>query len=118
MRADARARASHRLHQHTSRLRDGLRVFARIGKQYKLAISLHPPNVPLRDKLVPVNDKIGIDAILDAADDYFEQTGRRVTFEYVLLAEVNDEPQHARQLANLLRGRCAHVNLIPMNGVS
>lgn len=91
--------------------------FARLGKQYNLAISLHAPNDSLRDTLVPVNNKIGVDAILAAADDYFDQTGRRVTFEYVLLAKVNDEPQHARQLANLLRGRCAHVNLIPMNGV-
>ncbi len=95
-----------------------IREFARIGKQYNLAISLHAPNNTLRNQLVPVNDKIGVDAILDAADDYFDVTGRRVTFEYVLLAKVNDEPQHAQQLAHLLRGRCAHVNLIPMNGVS
>lgn len=95
-----------------------IREFARIGKEYNLAISLHAPNDPLRDKLVPVNDKIGVAAILDAADEYFDITGRRVTFEYVLLAKVNDEPQHAQQLAGLLRGRCAHVNLIPMNGVS
>ena len=95
-----------------------IREFAHNGKQYNLAISLHAPNNTLRDKLVPVNDKIGVEAILDAADEYFEVTGRRVTFEYVLLAEVNDEPQHAQQLAQLLRGRCAHVNLIPMNGVS
>lgn len=95
-----------------------IREFAHTGKQYNLAISLHAPNNTLRDKLVPVNDKIGVDAILDAADEYFEVTGRRVTFEYVLLAQVNDEPQHAQQLAQLLRGRCAHVNLIPMNGVS
>lgn len=95
-----------------------IREFARIGKQYNLAISLHAPNNTLRDQLVPVNDKIGVEAILDAADEYFEMTGRRVTFEYVLLAQVNDEPQHAQQLAQLLRGRCAHVNLIPMNGVS
>lgn len=95
-----------------------IREFAHTGKQYNLAISLHAPNNTLRDRLVPVNDKIGVEAILDAADEYFEVTGRRVTFEYVLLAEVNDEPQHAQQLAQLLRGRCAHVNLIPMNGVS
>ncbi|MBM3969951.1 MAG: 23S rRNA (adenine(2503)-C(2))-methyltransferase RlmN [Planctomycetes bacterium] len=95
-----------------------IREFAHSGKQYNLAISLHAPNNTLRDKLVPVNDRIGVDAILDAADEYFEVTGRRVTFEYVLLAQVNDEPQHAQQLAQLLRGRCAHVNLIPMNGVS
>lgn len=95
-----------------------IREFARIGKEYNLAISLHAPNDQVRDKLVPVNDKIGVNAILEAADEYFEITGRRVTFEYVLLATVNDEPQHAQQLAQLLRGRCAHVNLIPMNGVS
>lgn len=95
-----------------------IREFAHTGKQYNLAISLHAPNNTLRDRLVPVNDKIGVEAILDAADEYFEVTGRRVTFEYVLLAQVNDEPQHAQQLAQLLRGRCAHVNLIPMNGVS
>ncbi len=95
-----------------------IREFARIGKEYNLAISLHAPNDSLRDKLVPVNDKIGLGAILDASDEYFEITGRRVTFEYVLLAKVNDEPQHAQQLVHLLRGRCAHVNLIPMNGVS
>ena len=95
-----------------------IREFARTGKQYNLAISLHAPNNALRDKLVPVNDKIGVEEILDAADEYFDVTGRRVTFEYVLLAQVNDEPQHAQQLAQLLRGRCAHVNLIPMNGVS
>lgn len=95
-----------------------IREFARVGKQYNLAISLHAPNDSLRDRLVPVNDKIGVDAILEAADDYFEVTGRRVTFEYVLLAKVNDEPQHAQQLVGLLKGRCAHVNLIPMNGVS
>ena len=95
-----------------------IREFARNGKQYNLAISLHAPNDPLRSQLVPVNTNIGVDAILAAADDYFAETGRRVTFEYVLLAKVNDEPQHARQLASLLRGRCAHVNLIPMNGVT
>ena len=95
-----------------------IREFARNGKQYNLAISLHAPIDSLRNKLVPVNSNIGVDAILAAADDFFAVTGRRVTFEYVLLAKVNDEPQHARQLATLLRGRCAHVNLIPMNGVS
>jgi 23S rRNA (adenine2503-C2)-methyltransferase len=95
-----------------------IREFAQSGKQYHLAISLHAPNNALRDRLVPVNDRIGIEAILAAAEEYFEITGRRVTFEYVLLAEVNDQPEHARQLAQLLRNRCAHVNLIPMNGVA
>lgn len=91
---------------------------ASVGKPYNLAVSLHAPTDELRNQLVPVNDKIGIAAILEAADEYFERTGRRVTYEYVLLAGVNDSPTEAKQLAALLRHRKAHVNLIPMNGVT
>ncbi len=99
-------------------LPEKIRELAQLGKQYNLAISLHAPNDELRNQLVPVNDKIGVDAILEAADDFFAMTGRRVTYEYVLLSGVNDEPQHARQLAKRLQSRIAHVNLIPMNGVT
>lgn len=99
-------------------LPEKIRELAKSGKQYNLAVSLHAPNDELRNRLVKVNDKIGIDAILDAADDYFEITGRRLTYEYVLLSGVNDDPSHARQLAKRLQSRIAHVNLIPMNGVS
>ncbi len=99
-------------------LPDKIRELAKSGKQYNLAVSLHAPNDVIRDKLVPVNDKIGMAAILRAADDYFEITGRRVTYEYVLLSGVNDDPQHARILAKELQSRIAHVNLIPMNGVT
>ncbi len=98
-------------------LPDKIRELALLGKPYNLAVSLHAPNDRLRNELVPVNVRIGIQAILEAADEYFQRTGRRVTYEYVLLANVNDEPQHARQLASLLKRRNAHVNLIPMNGV-
>jgi 23S rRNA (adenine2503-C2)-methyltransferase len=62
--------------------------------------------------------KVGIAAILAAADDYFQATGRRVTFEYVLLARINDRPRHARKLAALLAGRAALVNVIPYNAVA
>ena len=99
-------------------LPDKIRELAKSGKQYNLAVSLHAPNDVIRDKLVPVNDKIGMAAILQAADDYFEMTGRRVTYEYVLLSGVNDDPQHAQILARELQTRIAHVNLIPMNGVT
>ncbi len=95
----------------------GIRELAAHGKPYNLAVSLHAPNDELRNRIVPVNDRIGIDAILAAADEYFEQTGRRVTYEYVLLGGVNDAPEHARQLARLLQSRTAHINLIPMNPV-
>lgn len=91
---------------------------ARTNASYRLAVSLHAPNDGLRNQLVPVNDKIGLDAIMKAVDNYFEVSGRRLTFEYVLLAEINDNPQHARELAQLLRGREALLNVIPYNPVA
>lgn len=84
---------------------------------YHLAISLHAPNDTLRNQLVPVNKKIGIASILEAADRYFDATGRRLTFEYVLLKDLNDSQQCAEQLVKLLRGRTAMLNVIPYNPV-
>jgi 23S rRNA (adenine2503-C2)-methyltransferase len=71
----------------------------------------------LRTRIVPTNDKTGIPEILAAADYFFEKTGRQVTYEYVLLGGLNDSPREARELATLLQGRKAHVNLIPFNDV-
>ncbi len=99
-------------------LPEKIRELAEIDRQYNLAVSLHAPNDELRTKLVPVNKNIGIEQVLAAADYHFEKTGRRVTYEYVLLSGVNDLPEHARQLAALIKPRIAHVNLIPMNGVT
>lgn len=98
-------------------LPEKIRELSGTGKPYNLAVSLHAPNDELRNQLVPVNENVGIEAILQAADAYFESTGRRVTYEYVLLAGLNDAPHHAWQLVSLLKSRTAHVNLIPMNGV-
>jgi 23S rRNA (adenine2503-C2)-methyltransferase len=81
-----------------------------------LAVSLHAPNDELRSELVPINRKHPIADLLDACWHYVEkQNARSVTFEYVMLDDVNDRPEHARQLASLLRGRPAKVNLIPFN---
>jgi 23S rRNA (adenine2503-C2)-methyltransferase len=91
---------------------------ARHKVHYRLAVSLHAPNDDLRNQLVPVNKNIGLEAILEAADHYFEVSGRQLTFEYVLLADVNDAPEQARQLARLLRGREALLNVIPYNPVA
>jgi len=99
-------------------LPDKIRELALIDRQYNLAVSLHAPNDELRTKLVPVNKNIGIEQVLAAADYHFEKTGRRVTYEYVLLSGVNDQPEHARQLVDLVKPRIAFVNLIPMNGVT
>ncbi|MEZ6056629.1 MAG: 23S rRNA (adenine(2503)-C(2))-methyltransferase RlmN [Planctomycetaceae bacterium] len=99
-------------------LPDKIREFARSGFAYNLAVSLHAPNDALRTQIVPVNRNIGIAAILDAADDYFDTVGRRVTYEYVLLSGVNDSPEHASELGRLMKDRFALINLIPMNSVS
>jgi 23S rRNA (adenine2503-C2)-methyltransferase len=91
---------------------------AALNRQYHLAVSLHAATDALRNILVPVNDAIGLNTIMTAADDYFRQTGRQVTYEYVLLRDVNDRPADAQALARLLATRRAHVNLIPYNSVA
>lgn len=102
----------------TVALPDGIRRLARDNCQYHLAVSLHAANDALRNQIVPTNRGFGVAAILAAADDYFAQTGRRVTFEYVLLSGVNDRPDDAAELVKLLRGRPALINVIPYNPVS
>lgn len=83
---------------------------------YRLALSLHAPNDALRRQLVPVHQSL--ESLLAAADRYFEVSGRRMTFEYVLLAGINDHAQHARELAHLLGQREAMLNVIPYNPVA
>ncbi len=81
-----------------------------------LAVSLHAPNDELRSELVPINRKHDIAELLEACWHYLdEQNGRSVTFEYVMLDGVNDQPRHARELAKLLHGKPAKLNLIPFN---
>ncbi len=81
-----------------------------------LAVSLHAPNDELRSQLVPINRKHNIAELLEACWHYLdEQNGRSVTFEYVMLDGVNDQPEHARELAKLLHGKPAKLNLIPFN---
>jgi len=86
--------------------------------QLTLAVSLHAPNDALRTRLVPVNKTYPLERLMASCRRYAEHTGRRLTFEYVLLAGVNDEPQYARELAGLLRGTSAAVNVIPYNPTS
>ncbi|MCA9204666.1 MAG: radical SAM protein, partial [Planctomycetales bacterium] len=86
--------------------------------RYHLAVSLHASNNTLRDQLVPVNKSIGIENVLAASDRYFEASGRRLTFEYVMLAGINDRPEHAQELVACLRGRAALLNVIPYNPVA
>jgi 23S rRNA (adenine2503-C2)-methyltransferase len=95
-----------------------MRRLAELDTRYNLAVSLHAPDDQLRNQLVPVNKAIGLANIISAADQYFHASGRRLTFEYVLLAGINDRPEHAEALVKLLRGRAALLNVIPYNPVS
>jgi 23S rRNA (adenine2503-C2)-methyltransferase len=80
-----------------------------------LALSLHAPDDDLRDELVPINQRWKVAEVLEAAWDYAARTGRRVSIEYALIKDVNDQGWRADLLGTLLKGRSAHVNLIPLN---
>jgi 23S rRNA (adenine2503-C2)-methyltransferase len=85
------------------------------GLTARLALSLHAPDDELRDELVPVNQRWKVAEALDAAWEYAEATGRRVSIEYALIRDINDQPWRADLLGSLLAGHLAHVNLIPLN---
>lgn len=82
-----------------------------------LSISLHAPTDELRTQLMPINKTFSIGEVVDAGGRYAASTGRRVTYEYILIDGVNDAPEHARQLSTLLKDQLANVNLIPINPV-
>ncbi len=98
-------------------LPDKMRKLAAMDRSYNLAVSLHAPTEALRDRLVPINAKVGLREVVDAADEYFRRSGRRVTFEYVMIRGVNDGLAEAKALADLLEAKKAHANLIPYNPV-
>ena len=91
--------------------------FADYDTQINLAISIHAPNDELRSKLMPVNRRFPFIDLLEACKYYIARTGRRITFEYALINKVNDRPEHAKELGELLKGMLCHVNLIPVNYV-
>lgn len=86
--------------------------------QIVLAVSLHASNQALREQLIPSAKKFTLAQLLDECRDYVQVTGRRVTFEYVLLAGINDLPENAQELVHCLKGFQTHVNLIPYNPIS
>jgi 23S rRNA (adenine2503-C2)-methyltransferase len=95
-----------------------MRDLAHEGLPINLAISLHAPNEPLRKQLIPWAEHFALNEIMDAARRYFDETGREITLEYILLAGVNDRPEHARELVKVCRTIRANVNLIRYNEVS
>ena len=91
---------------------------AQCGLPVNLAVSLHAPNDAIRSQTMPVARVYPMEQLLQACRDYFETTGRRVTFEYALISGVNDTDACARELGHRLRGMNCHVNLIPVNSVA
>lgn len=83
-----------------------------------LSVSLHCPDNEGRSRIMPVNRRYPLEELMRACRDYFRQTGRRISYEYAMIAGVNDAPEQAQRLAQLLKGQPAHVNLIPLNPVA
>ncbi len=98
-------------------IRDRIPQLAKHRGQFTLAVSLHASNQKLREKLIPNAGGYPIEKIIADCREYVKISGRRVTFEYILLAEFNDRPENAEELASLLRGFQSHVNLIPYNPI-
>lgn len=94
-----------------------IRELAEKKLQITLALSLHAPNQEKRRELMPVANKYELSSVIDACKTYVELTGRRITFEYSLVAGANDSPENAKELADLIKGINCHVNLIPVNPI-
>jgi 23S rRNA (adenine2503-C2)-methyltransferase len=94
-----------------------IRKFTSFELPVTLALSLHAPNDPLRRELIPWASYATIAELLDACDEYFQKTGREITLEYLLLRNVNDRPEHARELGEVAQRLRANVNLIRYNEV-
>lgn len=89
--------------------------FIQDGKQVNLAVSLHAPNDKIRNKIMPINRVYNIKQLIEALKQYIFKTNRRVTFEYIMLKDINDKEKHALELSKLLKGINCYVNLIPYN---
>ncbi|MEE3362544.1 MAG: 23S rRNA (adenine(2503)-C(2))-methyltransferase RlmN [Anaerovoracaceae bacterium] len=95
----------------------GIKRFTEELPQVNLAVSLHAPNDDVRNEIMPISMRYGIDELLCCCRAHAEKTGRRVTFEYALIKGLNDSDRHLSELAGRLRGMLCHVNLIPLNDV-
>ena len=96
---------------------EGIQSLAKEGLKVNLVLSLHAPNQHIRMKIIPYARKYPLEAILEAMDEYARETKRDITYEYILISGINDHPDHAFELAHLLKGRQCTVNLIPYNPV-
>ena len=101
----------------TCGLVDKIRLLAQKKLQLTLSVSLHSPDDESRSKIMPVNRRWNVEQLLAACKEYYETTGRRISFEYTMIDGVSDSPEQAELLAKKLQGMAAHVNMIPLNSV-
>ncbi len=92
-----------------------IREFAHFPYQVNLALSLHAPNDELRNKIMPINKAYPLKEVMDALKYYYDETNRRITFEYIMLENINDSAKEAQELCSLLKGMNCYINLIPYN---
>jgi 23S rRNA (adenine2503-C2)-methyltransferase len=102
----------------TSGIVPKIKQFSDLEKQVNLAISLHASNNDLRNKLMPINKVYNLDLLIETVKEYIKKTNRRVTFEYILLKDINDKYENAIELSKLLKGMNCYINLIPYNETS
>ena len=102
----------------TSGLVPKINEFANNPKQVNLAISLHAPNNEIRNKIMPINKAYPIEKLIESVKEYIKKTNRRVTFEYIMLKDINDKVENAIELSKILKGINCYVNLIPYNETS
>ncbi|MDY3618106.1 23S rRNA (adenine(2503)-C(2))-methyltransferase RlmN [Agathobaculum sp.] len=102
----------------TSGIADKIEKLAKEKLQITLSVSLHAPDDETRSQIMPVNDAFPVERLMRACNTYFDTTGRRISYEYMMARDVTDRPWQAEKLAKLLRGRPSHVNLIPLNEVA
>ena len=104
----------------TSGLAPKIKEFANEGVQVNLAVSLHAPNNDLRSSIMRITRSFPLEKLFEAIEYYIQTTNRRVTFEYIMLNEVNDHPENAQELADLTKKirKLSYINLIPYNPVS
>lgn len=101
----------------TSGIADKIEALAKEKLQITLSVSLHAPDDETRSSIMPVNDAYPVERLMQACRYYFDTTGRRISYEYMMARDKTDRPWQAEKLAKLLRGRPGHVNLIPLNEV-
>ena len=101
----------------TCGLVDKIKLLAEKKLQLTLSVSLHSPDNESRNKIMPINKRWNVEEVLAACKEYYEITGRRVSFEYTMISGVSDSPEQAELLAKKLSGMGAHVNMIPLNDV-